>query len=51
MATNKDLSFLELPIDNNDIYITEVPKGVTDAMAKFIFPKIEEFYKDKESKE
>ena len=41
MATKKTLEFENIPIDNNDFFIKNVPKDIVDAMAEFIYPSIQ----------
>lgn len=44
MATEKKLEFEDIPIDNTDIFIKDVPKDITMSMAKLILPNIQEYF-------
>ena len=45
MATEKKkLEFEDIPIDNTDIFIRNVPKDITMSMAKLIFPNIQKHF-------
>ena len=44
MAAEKKLGFENIPIDNTDIFIKNVPKDITTSMAKLIFPSIQEYF-------
>jgi len=44
MAAEKKLDFENIPIDNTDIFIRDVPQDVTMSMAKLIFPSIQEYF-------
>lgn len=44
MAAEKKLDFENIPIDNMDIFIRDVPKDITMSMAKLIFPSIQEHF-------
>ena len=44
MAAEKIFDFENIPIDNTDIFIRDVPKDVTMSMAKLIFPSIQEYF-------
>lgn len=44
MATKKKFDFENIPIDNSDIFIRDVPKDITMSMAKLIFPSIQEYF-------
>ncbi len=48
MATEKKLKFENIPIDNIDIFIKDVPKDITMSMAKLIFPSIQEYFKKRD---
>lgn len=45
MVTEKKLEFENIPIDNSDIFIRDVPKDITMSMAKLIFPSIQKYFK------
>ena len=44
MAAEKKLGFENIPIDNSDIFIRNVPKDITMSMAKLIFPNIQKYF-------
>lgn len=44
MAAEKKLEFENIPIDNFDIFIRNVPKDITISMAKLIFPNIQKYF-------
>lgn len=44
MAAEKNFDFENIPIDNTDIFIRDVPKDITMSMAKLIFPSIQEYF-------
>lgn len=44
MAAEKKLEFENIPIDNTNIFIKNVPKDITISMAKLIFPSIQEYF-------
>ncbi len=44
MATEKKFEFENIPIDNTDTFIRNVPKNITMSMAKLIFPSIGEYF-------
>lgn len=44
MAAEKKLEFENIPIDNTDIFIKNVPKDITMSMAKLIFPSVQEYF-------
>ena len=44
MVAEKKLEFENIPIDNSDIFIRDVPKDITMSMAKLIFPSIQEYF-------
>lgn len=44
MAAEKKFDFENIPIDNTDIFIRNVPKDITMSMAKLIFPSIQEYF-------
>lgn len=44
MAAEKKFDFENIPIDNTDIFIEDVPKDITMSMAKLIFPTIQEYF-------
>lgn len=44
MATEKKFDFENIPLDNTDIFIKDVPKDITMSMAKLIFPSIQEYF-------
>lgn len=44
MAAEKKFDFENIPIDNTDIFIKDVPKDITMSMAKLIFPSIQEYF-------
>lgn len=44
MAAEKKIEFENIPIDNTDIFIKNVPKDITMSMAKLIFPSIQEYF-------
>lgn len=44
MAAEKKLEFENIPIDNSDIFIINVPKDITMSMAKLIFPNILKYF-------
>lgn len=48
MATEKKLDFENIPIDNTNIFIKDVPKDITMSMAKLIFPSIQEYFEKKD---
>lgn len=50
MATKKTRKFENMPIDNNDFFIKNVPKDIIDAMAEFIYPSIQKTLKNKNIK-
>lgn len=51
MATKKTLEFENIPIDNNDFFIKNVPKDIVDAMAEFIYPSIQKYFEEQENKD
>ena len=51
MATKKTLEFENIPIDNNDFFIKNVPKDIVDAMAEFIYPSIQKHFEEQENKD
>lgn len=44
MAAEKKFDFENIPIDNTNIFIRDVPKNITMSMAKLIFPSIQEYF-------
>ena len=44
MAAEKKLDFENIPIDNTNIFIRDVPKDITMSIAKLIFPNIQEYF-------
>mgnify|MGYP007016211554 CR=1 FL=1 len=44
MAAEKNFDFENIPIDNTDIFIKDVPKDITMSMAKLIFPSVQEYF-------
>lgn len=48
MAAEKKLDFENIPIDNTDIFIRDVPKDKTMSMAKLIFPSIQEYFEKRD---
>lgn len=44
MAAEKKFDFENIPIDNTDIFIKDVPKDITMSMAKLIFPSVQEYF-------
>jgi hypothetical protein len=48
MATKKKFEFKDMPIDNTDIFIRDVPKYITQSLAKLIFPSVQEYFESKE---
>lgn len=44
MAAEKKFDFENIPIDNTNIFIRDVPKDITMSMAKLIFPSIQEYF-------
>ncbi len=44
MAAKNKFEFENIPIDNTDIFIRDVPKDITMSMAKLIFPSIQEYF-------
>ncbi len=48
MAAEKKLEFENIPIDNMDIFIRDVPKDITISMAKLIFPSIQKYFEKKD---
>ena len=47
MATKKLLEFENTPINNEDMFITDVPKDIVEAMTKLIYPEIENYFEEK----
>ena len=47
MATKKLLEFENTPINNEDMFIRDVPKDIVEAMAKLIYPGIENYFEEK----
>ena len=47
MATKKILEFENIPINNEDMFIKDVPKDIVEAMAKLIYPEIENYFEEK----
>lgn len=48
MATKRVLEFEKIPIDNENFFITDVPKDIVDAMAELIFPSVQKFIEEGE---
>ena len=44
MAAEKKFDFENIPIDNTDVFIRDVPKDITMSMAKLIFPSVQEYF-------
>lgn len=44
MAAEKKFNFENIPIDNTNIFIRDVPTDITMSMAKLIFPSIQEYF-------
>lgn len=44
MAAEKKLDFVNIPIDNTDIFIKNVSKDITMSMVKLICPSIQEYF-------
>ena len=44
MAAENKFEFENIPIDNTDIFIRNVPKDITMSMAKLIFPSIQKYF-------
>ena len=51
MVTKKTLEFENIPIDNNDFFIKNVPKDIVDAMAEFIYPSIQKYFEEQKNKD
>lgn len=51
MATKKILEFENIPIDNKDFFIKNVPKVIVDAMAELIYPSIQRCFEEKKNKD
>ena len=51
MATKKTLEFENIPIDNNDFFIKNVPKDIVEAMAEFIYPSIQKYFEEQKNKD
>lgn len=50
-AEERKLEFENMPIDNTDIFIRNVPKSITNSMAKLIFPTIQEYFEKQTEEE
>lgn len=48
MATNKVLEFEKIPIDNENFFITNIPKDIVDTLAELMFSSIQKYF-NKES--
>lgn len=48
MAAEKKLDFENIPIDNTDIFIRDVPKDITMSMAKLIFQSIQKYFEKRD---
>ena len=44
MAAETKFEFENIPIDNSDIFIRDVPKDITMSMSKLIFTSIQEYF-------
>ena len=44
MAAEKKFDLENIPIDNTDVFIRDVPKDITMSMAKLIFPSVQEYF-------
>lgn len=44
MAAEKKLHFENIPIDNDNFFITDVPKDIVDAMAELIYPSVQKYF-------
>ena len=44
MAAEKKFDFENIPIDNTDVFIRDVPKDITMSMAKLICPSVQEYF-------
>lgn len=44
MAAEKKFEFKNIPIDNTDVFMRDVPKDITMSMAKLVFPNIKEYF-------
>lgn len=44
MAAEKKLDFEKIPIDNDNFFITDVPKDIVDAMAELIYPAVQKYF-------
>ena len=44
MAAEKKFDFENIPIDNTDVFIRDVPKDITMSMGKLIFPSVQEYF-------
>ena len=51
MATKKILEFENIPIDNTDFFIKNVPKDIVDTMAEFINPSIQKYFEEQKNKD
>jgi len=50
MTTEKKFEFENIPIDNDNFFITNVPKDIVDAMAELIYPTVQKHF-EKENTE
>ena len=51
IVTNElTLEFENIPIDNTDFFIKNVPKDIVDAMAGFIYPSIQKYFEEQKNK-
>ena len=50
MATKKILKFENIPIDNSDFFIKNVPNDIVDAMAELIYPSIQKHFEEQKNK-
>lgn len=44
MATEKKLDFENIPINNDNFFITDVPKDIVEAMAELIYPAVQKYF-------
>lgn len=44
MVTKRKLEFENIPIDDENFFITDVPTDIVDAMAEIIYPTIQKYF-------
>lgn len=44
MAAEKKFEFENFPIDNDNFFITNVPKDIVDSMAELIYPTVQKYF-------